>query len=214
MGEAKKVGAQAFETAGIFVAAVGAMVLILVSSWVAARYIAHGELEAESVGGAAEVAINRSDILAVAADFDTDGQVAGVVDQTSRDEQSLKNDVAEWLSSARSAEGLNVAYRDSILDRNAQNHSRSISNSCEIDDYNSWDEFINLNINEGIIGSFSEATFFISGEQFGSELIQRPVDYQRLFTDYNAFGVGVSAIPELDDCGSGYVLVVHSATVF
>ena len=145
--------------------------------------------------------------------FSDAGQVAGVVDETSTTEERLRNQAAQWLGEVRDVQKLPIAYRDSVLDRNAQNHARYLATSCPINQYTNWSDSIEMRVDEGYTTSFTESVFEISGSAFASELPQSEIDYSRLFTIYDAVGVGVAKVPESADCGESFYMVFHASDV-
>ncbi len=204
----------ALELTGILVSGMGMMLLIVVSAWVAAVVIlASRDVSDQAIG---EVPSLRQDSSAVAylkgLELNS-GRVAGVVDDASIEEASMRNDAAEWLSGVRSIQSLPVAYRDGVLDRNAQNHARFAASKCSVEQYGNWEESLNLQIDEGLTDSFTESIFRVTTKTLASELPGSAIDYSRLFTNYDALGVGVAEIPSGANCGAGFILVFHMAGI-
>jgi len=142
------------------------------------------------------------------------GYVAGVVDDSSVVEGEFRNDVAEWLGDVRIIQGSTLAYRDSVLDRQAQNHARHIAETCSDDKYNDWSEFLGTEIDEGNIITYTEAVFTDTAMQtFARDFTHFQTDYSRLFAEYNAAGIGVAEVTDNADpeCGKGFVVVIHAA---
>ncbi len=135
------------------------------------------------------------------------------MDEQSPAERALRDEATEWLSKVRGVQGLEVAYRDSVLDGNAQNHARFVANTCNIEAYSDWEDSLSLRIDEGYTSSFSESIFQVNSDDFANELPASAINYSRLFTQYDAVGVGVAELPESANCGPGSVLVIHMASI-
>lgn len=204
----------ALELTAIFVSGLGMMLLVVISVWVASMVaIGSGALSDESVGSLPslnEDSAGVSFLRGIEADA---GKVAGVVDESSTTEDDLRNDITNWLSDVRDIQRLPIAYRDSVLDRNAQNQARFLANSCDQDRYSDWSESLGIRVDEGYSVSFSEAIFNVSGTAFAGELPSSQIDYARLFNFYDAVGVGAARVPETSSCQTGFVIVFHVAEV-
>lgn len=201
----------ALETTGLFVSGLGMMLLVLVSAWSMAVLVSGNTFAKEN--GVGDRSSLSDTIASAALSAGDEGRVAGAVDDSTIEEQAFRNDASEWLSAARRSGDNSNAYRDGILDRNAQNHARSLADACSADIYNSWEETIGTAINEGYVASFGEAAFAVSGEAFASEMLLKETDYQRLFADVDAYGVGVAQTTEISGCEIPFVLVFHLATI-
>lgn len=202
------------EVAGILISGLGMMLLIVISAWVATILILGSRDVADDQLGAIPSLTDDSRTTAFMRSLDAQsGQVAGVVDDASLEETAMRNDAANWLSDVREVQGLEVAYRDVVLDRNAQNHARYVATQCDVNAYSDWNDSIGIQVDEGDTSSFSESIFLVDEQTLASELPKRANDYSRLFTLYDAMGVGVAKIPESGDCASGFILVFHMAGI-
>jgi hypothetical protein len=210
----KAIQKYALEMTGIFVAGLGMMLLIVISVWVASLVAVGSSLLGEEAIGELPTHSEQSERFSYLRGLEVDaGQVAGVVDETSIEEKEIRNAATQWLSEVREIQSLPIAYRDSVLDRNAQNHARFLATSCPDERYNDWDQLIETRVDEGYTNSFSEAVFVVSGSTFAEELPASAIDYSRLFTVYDAVGVGVAELTDDSKCGQGYFMVFHVADV-
>lgn len=215
MKERRDAEAYALEMTGIFVSALGMMLLLVIGVWVSSMLVIGSNVFGEQTIGTERYEENSdrfSYFREVAASANS-GRVAGIVDDSSEDEDRLRNQAAEWLGNVREVQSLPVAYRDSVLDRNAQNQARFIATSCSADRYSDWDESLGRRVDEGFVSGFSESIFDISGDTFTAELPLSQSDYARLFTFYDAVGLGVAKYAEGETCGDGLVLVIHAASI-
>ena len=191
------------------------LLLVVVSVWIASLVaVGSAALSDESVGTLPQLS-EDSDKVSFFGSLQGDaGRVAGVVDESSPAEDELRNDAAAWLGDVREVQSLSIAYRDGVLDRNAQNQARYLAERCSTTEYSEWQESIGMRVDEGYTTSFSESIFTVSGVRFAQELPNGEVDYSRLFTNYDAVGLGVAEFPDTQDCGEdGYVMVFHVAEV-
>jgi hypothetical protein len=210
----KKEKAYALEMTAVFVSGLGMMMIISVTVWLVSMFILGSrELTQEVLGDTKTISQLDSgkdfyNQVALGA-----GQVAGVTDDSSVDENEVRNALAVWLTSVREVQGLKIAYRDPVLDRNAQNHARTMAQACDSGLYSDWSEYIGTKVSEGYITSFSESAFEISGAtRIAEEMPLGTVAYSRLFTNYDAYGIGVVDVREYG-CGYNYITVLHLAEV-
>lgn len=203
----------ALETTGLFLAGLSTMLLIVVSALAIGSTIVDSHRTASGfIESAPQLSLSFDELASVSQQFNAStGQVAGVVDDSSVNEQNLRNQAADWLSQARADSGLDVVYRDELLDRRAQNHARLLAEACDTGRYNDWQEAIGQPLSEDYITSFGEAIFSLTDSDFTRQLPKRTNDYPRLFTIYKAYGVGVAQTSET--CSSDYILTFHLADV-
>ncbi len=203
------------ETASVMTAGLGMMMLIIVGAWLGGVYVMDSRQVASTfIGNAPGMSISSDDVATLQGQFAETGKVAGLVDDSNQSEDSLRNSAAKWLNEARYKSGLGAMYRDSILDRRAQNHARTLADSCDVDTFNDWSDAIGTQIDEGTIRAFSESAFLLQDDNFIDTLPQNQPSYERLFTLSNAYGIGVAAIPQTaSDCAGSYVLTVHMAEI-
>ena len=201
------------EITSMFLAGLSMMLLIVVSAVaigstiVDSRRVASGLVES-----APKLSLTFDELSSVSNQFaETTGAVAGVVDDSSTNEQTVRNDAAAWLSQARLDSRLNTAYRDEILDRRAQNHARLLAETCSDSRYNEWQDIIGQAVSEGYVTTFSEAIFGLENTDLASSLPIQADDYPRLFTDYKAYGVGVARTSGA--CSFEYIATFHLAGV-
>jgi hypothetical protein len=210
----RKIENYALEMTGIFVSGLGMMLLVVISVWVASLIAVGSSALGEETIGDLPALQEDNERFSFLRGLEVDaGQVAGVVDETSNSEEELRNEVTSWLGDVREVQSLDIAYRDSVLDRNAQNHARYLATTCSSDRYTNWTDSLEMRVDEGYTSTFSESVFDISGQLFASELPENTIDYSRLFTRYDAVGVGVAQAPEASTCSSGYHLVFHLSEV-
>ena len=204
----------AVEMVAIFVSGLGMMLLVTISVWMA-TLLASGSATLADEVFSDSLLESRSDSFAYIESLvqDNSGQVAGVVDDSSIEENQLRNSATAWLSGVREVQSLPTAYRDSVLDRNAQNHARYLATSCSDDRYSDWDESLGSRINEGYVATFSESTFSSDGTSFAHDFVYSQQDYARLFGLFSAVGVGVAEYADSPSCDSGYVFVYHLADI-
>ena len=201
------------EMLAIFVSGLGMLVLLTISVWVAGVVASGSSVIAEETIGGVPFVDESNERFAFAEQRASNlGRVAGVVDQSSEAEDTLRNEAMSWLGDVRAAQALPIAYRDGVLDRNAQNHARYLATSCSEDRYSDWSESLGTRIDEGYAATFSEAVFDSNGTTFAQDFIDSQIDYSRLFTIYDAVGVGVASYADAPGCGSGYVFVFHAAS--
>jgi hypothetical protein len=204
----------ALEITAIVVSGLGMLLLLVLGAWMTALLIFGSRDVADQALGQVDALSQDSPRLALIDNLEINaGRVAGVVDEESQNERDLKSSAVEWLSAVRNIQRLDVAYRDGVLERNAQNHARFVADTCDTSDYTNWDDSLGLRVDEGFTSSFSESIFKISSSDFANELPVSAIDYSRLFTQYDAIGVGVAEATESAGCGGGYYLVFHMATV-
>lgn len=204
-----------FRLFGILTSGIAMMLLVLVSAWLMGLYITQADelTSRQNLGDTIGFSASDSSVAFLDSLESEGGQVAGIVDESSAEETQLRNDAAAWLSQTRFIQGLDVTYRDGVLDRSAQNQARILANLCSLDLYSDWSGAIGLRADEGFIKSFSESFFkFDEITTLASVLPERSADYQRLFTTNNAYGVGVASVTS-DQCEIKNVLVFHFADV-
>lgn len=197
---------------GIFVVGLGSMILLVIGAWFATLIVAGTASLSEDAIGDVPAYYEDSNRFSFLSDIGANnGQVAGVVADASVKETELRNSAMDWLGLALESQGLDSVYRDGVLDRNAQNQARFYADQCLPGESN-WEQSIGLRVDEGYTTSFSEASFVVSGIAFASELPTNQTDYARLFTLYDAAGVGVAELAA--SCGQdGFVMVYHLAGV-
>lgn len=204
------------EITGIFVSGLGMMLLVAISLWMVSLVISGSELVSDEVLGTTGTIVDEHDnrLAYIEGVAFSSGQVAGVVDDSSVEESEARNIAANWLTEVRELQGLTPAYRDSVLDRNAQNQARLVATNCNDNIYSDWSETIDTRIDEGYVKTFSEAIFSVDNPgSLATELPMKPIDYSRLFTGYSGYGVGVARTPQDSDCTTPFVIVFHLAHI-
>lgn len=211
----------AAEVAATFIASLGMMLLIVVSAAGVFLTVVQADENDPPLGVASIPTTASAETLdAILLAAQGEGVVAGVVDDASIEEKQQQNKAAEWYDSAlQNADLIEVRspYRDSVLDRSAQNFARSLADSCNLDVATDWSDQIGVKIDEGYIESYSEAVFIVANDsQLNADLPTQADAYQRLFLNHEAYGVGAASIPESTDCGglSGNTIITfHLATI-